>query len=233
MITALGTWVILFALSMLPLPSIAQADGLDSPAPGLDATVRAFLVQQTAALGDDVEIQVRDGNANFGPCASPQPFLPRPGTPQGRVTVGIRCGAEDEQTRYVQATVSAQVRHLVASRTIGPGERLDQAALSWETSDLSHLRRGYLSSLTEAVGQVAKRRIPAGTSVTDDMIRKPWMVKRGDTVMLTATGEGFRISRSVEALENGGLGSTIRLKTENRQILQGKVTGQDQLSVDF
>ncbi|WP_280337996.1 flagellar basal body P-ring formation chaperone FlgA [Salinicola acroporae] len=153
--------------------------------------------------------------------------------PQGRVTVGVHCGSDSSRTRYVQATVSAVVRHLVASQPIEPGQRIDAMALDWQQTDISRLRRGYLDDPAEAAGMVATRRIPPGTTLTESMVRKPWMVKRGDTVVLTAVGQGFSVSRNVEALDNGGLGSTIRLKTENNQILQGRVTGQDRLRVDF
>ncbi|NRB55359.1 MAG: flagellar basal body P-ring formation protein FlgA [Salinicola sp.] len=230
---AMTLMALLFALSLLPIPSISQADTDVPPNDAVSASVERFLHQQTASLGDQVKIELQQSAADLGDCPTPQPFLPRPGVPQGRVTVGVHCGGHDNRTRYLQATVSAVVRHLVARRPIDPGQRLDAAALDWQQTDISRLRRGYLDDPAEAAGMVATRRIPPGTTLTEAMLRKPWMVKRGDTVVLTAVGQGFRVSRNVEALDNGGLGSTIRLKTENNQILQGRVTGQDRLRVDF
>jgi len=224
---------LLFALSLLPAPVIARADAETPASESVSASVKRFLEQQTASLGDKVTIEIRDSAADLGDCPAPQPFLPRPGVPQGRVTVGVHCGSEGERTRYLQATVSAMVRHLVARQAVDPGQRIDAAALGWQESEISRLRRGYLDEIDQAAGMIATRRIPDGAVLTDNMLRKPWMVRRGDTVVLTAVGKGFRVSRSVEALDNGGLGSTIRLKTENNQILQGRVTGQDQLRVDF
>lgn len=239
---------VLFAISLLPIPSIAHAqsdqaensqgqNGQEQSENGQDdavvASVTRFLRQQTVSLGDQVSIEVRDSAANLGKCPAPQPFLPRPGVPQGRVTVGVHCGGDGGRTRYVQATVSAQIKHLVALEPIDAGQRIDASSLGWQQSDISRLRRGYLDDIAQASGMVATRRISDGTALTDSMLRQPWMVKRGDTVVLTAIGQGFRVSRNVEALDNGGLGSTIRLKTESNQILQGKVTGQDRLSVEF
>ncbi|MGM8849152.1 flagellar basal body P-ring formation chaperone FlgA [Salinicola halophyticus] len=223
----------LFALSLLPIPSIAQADAELPTGDTVSASVKRFLEQRSASLGDQVTIEIRDSAADLGDCPAPQPFLPRPGIPQGRVTVGVHCGSEGERTRYLQATVSAMVRHLVVQQSIAPGQRIDAAELGWQESDISRLRRGYLDDIGQAAGMIATRRIPDGAVLTDNMLREPWMVKRGDTVVLTAVGQGFHVSRSVEALDNGGLGSTIRLKTESNQILQGRVTGQDQLRVDF
>ncbi len=221
----------LFGLALLPLPSIAQAQGTPDTDP-LATSVKRFLLTQTRSLGDQVSVKVHDNTARLGPCVAPEPFLPRPGTPQGRVTVGVNCQGE-ERSRYVQATVSASVRHLVAARTLEPGEPIDATALTWQSSDITRLQRGYLSAMADAAGRVATRRIPAGATLTDAMVRQPWLVKRGDTVVLVAQGPGFRVSRSVEALENGGMGNTIRLKTEGNQILQGQVTGPDQLRVNF
>lgn len=225
--------VILFALSLMPLPSIAMADTANAGSDPLEASVKRFLMARTASLSDQVRIEVRNSPSSLGACASPQPFLPRPGVPQGRVTVGVHCGEDGSRTRYVQATVSAIVRHLVAKETIDPGEAIDATALGWQESDITRLQRGYLDALPQATGMIATRRIPNGAALTENMIRKPWLVKRGDMVMLTASGQGFRVSRSLEALENGSLGSTIRLKTQDNQVLQGKITGPDQLVVDF
>ncbi|WP_187775935.1 flagellar basal body P-ring formation chaperone FlgA [Salinicola corii] len=224
---------LLFALSLLPIPSISQADTDVPPNDAVNASVKRFLQRQTASLGDQVKIELQESAADLGDCPEPRPFLPRPGVPQGRVTVGVHCGSDDSRARYLQATVSAVVRHLVVRQPIDPGQRIDATALDWQQTDISRLRRGYLDDPARAAGMIATRRIPPGTTLTDDMMRKPWMVKRGDTVVLTAVGQGFHVSRNVEALDNGGLGSTIRLKTENNQILQGKVTGQDRLRVDF
>lgn len=229
--------VCLFALSLLPIPSIARADEhpRDTVQPGdpVSTSVIQFLERRAAPLGDQVTINVRESAVDLGDCKMPQPFLPRPGVPQGRVTVGVHCGSDGTQTRYLQATVSAVVRHLVALTSIAPGQRLEPTMLGWQQSDISRLRRGYLDSFDQAADMVATRRIPEGATLAGNMLRKPWMVKRGDTVVLTAIGQGFRVSRSVEALDNGGLGSTIRLKTESNQILQGRVTGQDRLRVDM
>lgn len=231
--SAAALTAVLFALSLLPIPSIAHADDADEQGDTVVASVTRFLQQQTTSLGDQVSIEVRDSAANLGSCSAPQPFLPRPGVPRGRVTVGVRCGDDDNRVRYVQATVSAQIQHLVALEPIDAGQRIDASSLGWQQTDVSRLRRGYLDDLDQASGKVATRRIPNGAVLTESMLREPWMVKRGDTVVLTAVGQGFQVSRSVEALDNGGLGSTIRLKTENNQILQGKVTGQDRLRVEF
>ncbi len=219
----------------MALTATAQSpatDGQDEQS-DVEQRVRVFLQAQTASLGDSVEIDVRDTDSRLEACIAPEPFLPRPGVPQGRVTVGLRCGGDSARTRYVQATVSATIRHLVAARTIDAGERVDANALDWATTDITRLQRGYLDSLDVTSATVATRRIPAGATLTESMVRAPWLVERGDSVVLTARGDGFSVSRTVEALDNGGLGSTVRLKTESNQILQGKVIGPERLAVDF
>ncbi|WP_251978184.1 flagellar basal body P-ring formation chaperone FlgA [Salinicola avicenniae] len=227
--------VALFIIALLPLPTIAHAAAGNSSASEASAedpvttSVRHFLQAQTSSLGDHVTIEVSPSTADLGECASPEPFLPRPGVPQGRVVVGVRC-ADGDGSRYLRAEISAMIRHLVAKQAVAPGEIVDSSTLDWQTSDISRLRRGYLTSMEGVAGQVATRRIPQGATLTDAMVRKPWMVKRGDTVQLSVIGQGFRISRRVEALENGSMGSTIRLRTGDNRILQGTVTGPDSLS---
>ncbi|WP_157956935.1 flagellar basal body P-ring formation chaperone FlgA [Salinicola aestuarinus] len=221
-------------LALFTLTAMAkELEPTKAPETTIEQTVREFLMAETASLGDSVEITVRDGDSALGECVAPDPFLPRPGIPKGRVTVGLHCAGESARTRYVQATVSATIRHLVAARTLDPGDPVDAAALTWATTDITRLQRGYLDSMERVTGKVATRRIPSGATLTDAMVRAPWLVERGSSVVLVARGDGFSISRSVEALDNGGLGSSVRLKTQNNQILQGRVIGPDRLAVEF
>ncbi|WP_461481173.1 hypothetical protein, partial [Porticoccus sp.] len=80
------------------------------------ATAQAFLEQQAAPLGDKVTVTITPSSAQLPACENPQAFLPfdRPVT-AGNLTVGINCGADNRQVRYLGAHISAMGHYLIAA----------------------------------------------------------------------------------------------------------------------
>ncbi|GAB2798497.1 flagellar basal body P-ring formation chaperone FlgA [Halomonas shantousis] len=218
-----GVALLIAALVALSVASPAAASDQD-----VIDTVESFLYAQ--AEGESVSVEVQPSPVRLPQCDNPEPFLPRSGPPQGRVTVGVRCG---DQTRYLQATVSISVRHLIAGRDIAPGDIVTRDMLEWDIADQNRLPRQWLDDPGTVVGAVTTRRIPAGTTLQPSMIRERYLVRRGEPVTLVAQGAGFRITREAKALESGGLGASIRARTDSGDILHGQVSGQSRLDVAF
>ncbi|MCT8469803.1 flagellar basal body P-ring formation protein FlgA [Chromohalobacter canadensis] len=193
---------------------------------------RHFLMSQAASLGDDVDVELKSDTSRLPECRSPQPFLPREGVPQGRVMVGIRCN-NDERVRYVQATVSASVRFLVAATALKRGERLSADMLDWERADVSRRPRNALDDPSQAIGKVVTQRLAQGMALRSDRLRQPYLVHRGEPVTLIAGGEGFSVTREGEALNNGGKGDSVRARMPDGEVLQGQVDARGRLAVRY
>ncbi len=207
------------------------------PAPAADTAmldaVRAFLTAEAAPLGDEVNVTLYPPAAHFPTCHQPAPFLSdtsRP--PLGRLSVGVRCAGEDRRTRYLQAEVSVIGRYPVTAHAIAAGERLTRDDLEERRGELDRLPHRALRSAEEIVGREARRALAAGRVIQAHQVRTPRLVERGASVTLEAGGQGFRVTRQAEALEAGGRGERIRVRLDDRRILEGRIVGRNRLTVD-
>ncbi|GAB3349329.1 flagellar basal body P-ring formation chaperone FlgA [Chromohalobacter beijerinckii] len=224
-LVAVGLVLGLLAIAATPTALAASDDAIAQ-------VTRHFLMSQAASLGDDVGVELKSDTSRLPECRSPQPFLPRDGVPQGRVMVGIRC-SNDEQVRYVQATVSASVRFLVAATAIKRGEQLSADMLDWERADVSRRPRNALDDPSQAIGKVITQRLTKGMALRGDRLRQPYLVHRGESVTLIAGGEDFTVTREGEALNNGGKGDSVRARMPDGKVLRGQVDARGRLAVRY
>lgn len=219
----------LAALWWLMIPSWSAQAGQS----GLMEAVYDFLYQQSHQLGNEIQIEMFPPSARLPECRNPQPFLPGNGQrPWGRVSVGVRCGDQGEQVRYMQAEITVISRYLVASRDLDSGTLIDADMLAFRQGDLSRLPQQAVLDPDEVIGQQTKRALAAGTTIQHHQLRELPLVERGQTVTLEAGGSGFRITREGKAMAPGGLGERIRVRVSKHTILSGVVVGQARVAVD-
>jgi flagella basal body P-ring formation protein FlgA len=193
---------------------------------------QVFLQDAARHLGNDVTVTVPAPEVALPPCTDPQPFLP--GHDQrllGRVTVGVRCG--DGQTRYLQARVTAIGQYWVAAQDIPVGTLVTESMLEARSGDLATLPRLAVLDENAAVGRVATRTLARGSVIQGSQLQAPALIQRNRTVSVEAVGQGFRVVRQGEALQDGALGDTVRVRMSNRSILTGVVAGDGVVKVSF
>ncbi len=193
---------------------------------------QVFLQDAARHLGNDVTVTVPAPEVALPPCTDPQPFLP--GHDQrllGRVTVGVRCG--DGQTRYLQARVTAIGQYWVAAQDIPVGTLVTESMLEARSGDLATLPRLAVLDENAAVGRVATRTLARGSVIQGSQLQAPALIQRNRTVSVEAIGQGFRVVRQGEALQDGALGDTVRVRMSNRSILTGVVAGDGVVKVSF
>lgn len=219
----------LLALALLTLPAPGQADES-----AMMAKIHAFLYEQAAVAGEEVMIDIHPPRASLPSCEHPAPFLPNTASrPVGRVSVGVRCGDQGRQVRYLQAEIHVTGRYVEVGQTIGVGETIRPEHLTQQEGNLGRLPDQTILDPAQAIGQEATRPLAAGVMLQRHHLRAPRLVKRGQRVVVEARGAGFRIAREAEALEPGGKGEYVRVRLHDREILEARVTGQRRLSVDF
>jgi len=193
---------------------------------------QVFLQDAARHLGNDVTVTVPAPEVALPPCTDPQPFLP--GHDQrllGRVTVGVRCG--DGQTRYLQARVTAIGQYWVAAQDIPVGTLVTESMLEARSGDLTTLPRQAVLDENAAVGRVTTRTLARGSVIQGSQLQAPALIQRNRTVSVEAVGQGFRVVRQGEALQDGALGDTVRVRMSNRSILTGVVAGDGVVKVNF
>ncbi|SEL74777.1 flagellar basal body P-ring formation chaperone FlgA [Halomonas daqiaonensis] len=197
--------------------------------------VHAFLFEQAATSGDeDIVIDVHPPRASLSACEDPTPFLPNASSrPVGRVSVGVRCGDQGRQVRYLQAEIHVTGSYVEVSRKIEAGETIRPEHLVERQGSLGRLPQRTILDPDQAIGQEATRPLAAGVTLQDHHLRPRQLVKRGQRVVIEAQGAGFRIAREAEALEPGGEGERVRVRLPDREILEARVIGEGRMAVDF
>ena len=69
--------------------------------------------------------------------------------------------------------------------------------------------------------------------LTQNSVRERWLVERNQQVTLQAEGAGFTISHEGKALDNGSLGSTVRVMGSDGKMLGAQVLGQNALRLRY
>ncbi|WDY57875.1 flagellar basal body P-ring formation chaperone FlgA [Pseudomonas sp. PSKL.D1] len=163
-------------------------------------------------------------------CAEPQPYLVHPrALAVGRVPVGVRCSGQDAVLGYLQVQVSAVGNYVIATRKIEAGDIIQPNMLASRRGPLQDLPKGSALRAEQLVGRQAARGVDAGAVLALKGVRERWLVQRNRTVVLRSKGAGFSLSRNGKALDNGGMGSTVRVLSDDGRTFSAQVIGNNEL----
>lgn len=197
-----------------------------------EALVRRFLSEQLTAPDRQIEVETYQPNAQLPPCLDPQPFLPQPlPARSGRVVVGLHCS--DHSPRYRQAKVTIRAPYPISTRALDKDEVLRPEMLEMRIDDLGKLPRNAILDPREAIGRQLTRPLPAGSPLTSNALHSLPAVARGASVRVEARTSNFVASREGTALDAGGLGDTIRVRTDGGPVIKARISGPNLLEVDF
>ncbi|QJQ94420.1 MULTISPECIES: flagellar basal body P-ring formation chaperone FlgA [Halomonadaceae] len=227
-------WSLSLLACLLGLALALSAEANSTAQTELTDRVNAFLYEQSQSLGSEVHIEVHPPSAHLPACIDPQPFLPHANaTLNGRVSVGVRCGDQGGQVRYMQATVTVIGEYVTVRRDLAPGTILDAGMLELREASMGRMPRDVITDMSQAVGQQAARPLREGMPLTSQLLREIYLVERGARVRIEASGSGFSISREGEALDSGAMGSEVRVRLDNRDMLRARVSGHNRLEVIY
>ncbi len=196
--------------------------------------VHGFLFEQAQPLGEEVIIELRPPSRHLPPCIDPKPFLTNADqAPVGRVSVGVRCGEDGRQVRYMQAEIGVIGTYVIAAHDIERGAVISASMLTERSGNLNELPAQALLEAEAIVGQMTRSPIRAESIFQAHFLQKPPLVERGQRVTVEARGSAFRVTREGEALETGGAGDRIRVRFGPRELISARVTENGTLVVDF
>lgn len=224
-------WQLALFLAAILASPLSKAEASDD---NLLQQVHQFLYEETQALGEEVVIDLRPPSPHLPECIQPEPFLANANqAPLGRVSVGVRCGENRRQVRYLQAQIDVIGNYVVAARDIERGTLITSNMLNERGGNLGDLSAQALTAEEDIVGKIAQRPIRSGSAFLAHYLQAPDLIERGQRVTVIAQGSAFRVSREGEALENGALGEQIRVRFDSREIMTARVASQGILVVDF
>ena len=122
---------------------------------------------------------------------------------------------------------------VVAARPLGIKEVLTADALRYERMDVGRLSGGYYTQLDKLAGLAVRRAVTPGTPITDLMLEKPVIIKRGKTVSIVARIGDLEVSAAGQAMQDGVEGQFIRVKnTSSGRMVSGKVIDASTVEVN-
>jgi len=164
-----------------------------------------------------------EGEASLDPALRmPACAAPLQGRQSTASTVEVSCPGGWRLYVPVRQRRSQQV--VVLARGVSAGETLAADALSTAQRDASRLAGTPLSDPAQAVGQVARRAMVAGTVLGAGDLAAPRIVRRGDRVALVSRRGGVEVRVAGRALGDAAVDERVSVENlSSRRILQGRV----------
>lgn len=188
-------------------------------------------------VGRRVEIDISsiDPRLNLSVCEQPLiASMNQTQRPIGRINVKVDCQGAAPWTKYVPVSIKVYEKVLVTTRPIARGEILSESDLAMVDAEVSLLRYSYLQSPELAIGMETKRSLSTNTTIVQEALVAPTLVKRGDAVVLSAKAGTVEIRQQGVAMQSGEMGKRINVRNTNSdQIVQAVVTGLGEARVGF
>jgi|UPI0004B66296 flagella basal body P-ring formation protein FlgA len=229
--TALRATLVLAGLgsAMYGGPLLAQA--VTDPAADLGPLTQRWLDNALASspsgglpLRMEVSVGTLDSRLRLAPCARVEPYLPAGSRLWGRTRLGLRCveGATAWNV-FLPVTIKAFGPAWVLNNNVTTGTVLTAADASESEVDWAAEVAPVIANPEQWVGQVASRQLMAGQAVRQSMVRAPSVFRAGAQVRVVAQGPGYSVTSSGQAMSNGTVGQTVRIRMSNGRLISGIV----------
>jgi flagella basal body P-ring formation protein FlgA len=142
----------------------------------------------------------------------------------GSNSVEVSCPQAAGWRLFVPVRIRRSQTVLVLSRGVAAGQPITADAFVAETRDASRIVGAAIADPAQALGQVARRTLSAGTVLGAGDLVAPRLIHRGDNVALVSRRGGLEVRMAGKAL--GDAGENERLMVENlssRRVVQGTV----------
>lgn len=184
--------------------------------------VHDLLEERASSWPGQAIITVHPPKNSLEPCGQLEIHIAGSGALRPKTPVAVRCLEPQPWSTYIQAGVQIIGQYFVAARVIQRGDVISQTDINTREGDLLRNRRA-ISDPALIMGWVATRRIPAGSTIDANALRDPNSVTRGQQVRTIARGVGFVATGEGQALESGGPGSQIQVRSSSGQIITATV----------
>jgi len=159
--------------------------------------------------------------------------LPLGSALSGAQSVEVSCPAEAGWRLFVPVRIRRSQEVLVLTRGVAAGQAVTEDALTHERRDASRIVGATISDPAQAVGQVARRTLTAGSVLLAGDLLSPRVVRRGDNVALVSRRGGVEVRMSGKALGDAGENQRVRVENlSSRRVVQGTVAADGEVWVN-
>ena len=202
---------------MLAVPASAVTAGLDDT-----GAIRSVIATSVSSrLGEDARVTVEVLQAPGATGAIAASALP--GTRFGLPARFLVTLADGRRVSAV-ARVTADVRHLIASRGLARDTELTTADVEWTDGSLDGQLFGTFPPEGQVLGARTRRAIARGEVITATVIKLPAAVRAGDAVTLVIRAGLMEVRGTGRAVSSGVIGDVIRvMRPAHREPLRGRI----------
>jgi flagella basal body P-ring formation protein FlgA len=223
-----------YLLIQLAFSAGAAAQELQS-LPAIQKAAEAFVKEKTASLPGQYTVTASrvDSRLKLEKCTQLQTFLPSGSRLWGNSSIVVRCLAPQSWSIYVPVQIKVSNQVLVAVRPITSGQQVHAEDVALEMRDITRFAGSALTSLDQVAGRTVVAPVANGTVLRAEMLRAANVIRQGQSVQLTAKGNGFTVTSEGQAMGNATAGQIVTVKTRSGQLVKGIARGEGVVEVTF
>ncbi|MBU6234472.1 MAG: flagellar basal body P-ring formation protein FlgA [Alphaproteobacteria bacterium] len=157
--------------------------------------------------------------------------MPESGGPFSAI-IKVSAANGKSQTVTMRGLAERMVHVPVLKHPVRNGSIIDAADIEWATQPANSIRRDVIRTAEDLIGTTPRKTLNAGTFITPNDLTQPYLITRGDMVMMVYKQGGMYLTAKGRAMEDGVSGQVIKVSNigSNRQI-EARVTGKKEVSV--
>jgi flagella basal body P-ring formation protein FlgA len=195
--------------------------------------VKGYVAQNINTTAEyEINITPLSSRLNLALCAEPLQLFSTKLMSSGRSTVNVRCNVGKKWAIFVSVIITPFDYVVILTQPLQHGEIATQAFFSIVRKDVSQLRGNYLTNSQLVLNKTAAKTLTVGSIVLQKDFIEPKLIKRGDSVIITANTSGIAIKMNGIAQSDGTRGQRIQVKNQNsNRVINAIVIDAGQVSV--
>ncbi len=201
-------------------------------------TIKDYLAQEVVSryqTEPDITVRRLDPRLKLKACDQPlQAELRRGSKLVGTTSVAVSCNTGNRWKIYVQADIKVILNIVVADAMLERGQLISDQDLKLEAHDIGSLPQGFFDNTGQVAGMMARRTIKPGDLINSHMLKRPYMVKRGESVNLIVQTPGLRVQMKGKALGNATKGNNVKVQNlSSKRVVEGIAVAPGVVSISL
>lgn len=227
---------VLLLILLIGIPEVAGATARQHSHSELGALAAREAERRAIAAGfDAVEVKVMPLDSRLGLKQCEEPVKILEGRHQfalGKVNIGIRCDLPEAWTIYLRATVTSSMSVPVLTSSMNRSDLIGKNDISYRIIDIASDLRGIVLDPRNIVGKEVTRDLHAGRPLRRSDLKSPQLIKRGQSVSITSSVAGLKVTMKGKALGNAAAGDRLWVENQSSQKrVEGVVTDTGEVLV--